>query len=670
LVSSFPYRTSGWFDFARDFGAVSDGTPGSAGGTDNSVAWNKFSIAARAASDVGGVVLTIPKSPSGTCYSYNLNLCYTALWLIPKLKIIGWGAVLQNTNSSVYNSFFVQSIPDFNNPTPGNAVLINSTSVGDTSVTIPGSDVHTQFTVGKWAMVTSLDIQQTASYPPNCHQFDYVIVTNSIFSGGNTVVSFDRPLRYNHLSTFPDYPGTYFCGAARITGLYRAGAPTGYVANTGFDWELEHEYEGLVIPHTVGLTQLGAAATMTGRSITWRHCTLPSISPSVTKITRFEDCTIGDAVNFDKLNECVIFDGGETQGSSTPSSSSNDIVIYRNHRLAGGVQSSSKLTSIDGCIVDSLYWPPGTYGVSSGTSVRDSTIRNMRKFPFVGNQNIASPQTVDGTNIIYNAGGTNVGVFKILKAGTAIGVTGGFIPGVVIAWAFPSFGLAGLPSNIGAGVITSVTGDSTYIYITTTLKDTAPPAWCTANQFVAVRVGRIYVENSTGCDNARSASQACATGNRPWAYQRWFMAGQSGGPGNSDEAFGILTSATINVIQAGPGGSSLSLSAPVLAVDASTMTNAQSYSINIDLTVTGIRTFTLTALSGKTTNDSVLVAGAGQTALPNKFLTDGIIPSVSGYTPGSTPVYQCPLVDITLVFDTGILDQVMNTLVTVSGSLP
>src|SRR5277367_4075285 len=81
--------------------------------------------------------------------------------------------------------------------------------------------------------------------------------------------------------------------------------------------------------------------------------------------------------------------------------------------------------------------------------------------------------------------------------------------------------------------------------------------------------------------------------------------------------FGELIELDVNVIQATAiSGAALIFNSFAATTFPLFTSSPVIYTITIDLTTAGQRTFTLAALTGKTTNDSVVLNGAGQSALP------------------------------------------------------
>jgi hypothetical protein len=76
---------------------------------------------------------------------------------------------------------------------------IVSTNIGDRSVTLITPSQASIFAVGNWVNINSVEMQGQDGYPTNWYNHEYHQITG--IRGG--VISLDTPIKYRHLSTYP-----------------------------------------------------------------------------------------------------------------------------------------------------------------------------------------------------------------------------------------------------------------------------------------------------------------------------------------------------------------------------------------------------------------------------------------------------------------------------------
>jgi hypothetical protein len=208
---------------------------------------------------------------------------------------------------------------------------------------------------------------------------------------------------------------------------------------------------------------------------------------------------------------------------------------------------------------------------------------------------------------------------------------------------------------------------------------------CTGFSVPVVAVGavavnrnpRINVYNSGGCDIVRQLSEVTANGALPGQYYRNVYMGQNS-ENTTFQYVGELTEIDVNVIQAASGISGATwrmnqYGAPTYPG----FVNPYQYTITIDATVVGTRKFTLAALTGKQTNDSITLNSVAQNSLPAVWMNGGI-GCAFNFNPASYQPYQCPVIEVIMKFTTGnagkiipaMLDQASGSVVGVAGMLP
>jgi len=619
-LSSFAFRAIG---FAQ-FGGVGDGS------FDNSAALSSFGSYARAESAAGrGVELHC--SPG--VYDFDGTTHPGTLFDIQRLRIVGYGAVFRNTSKKA-TPWFTSCFPSLRG---GSGPLINSTSIGDTAVTLkPASQysLHPRFAVGDWAMVGSLDIQ-FYGYPPNLDQFDFVRVT--AINRDTGVITIDPPLGYAHRDDFPDGGNPDCGGRARIW-------PLGGIGSPGGTWDLEHIFEGIEI-------QKGASNTtyisISGRKLKFVDCVLPGVSPSIVGSFEVIGGVLTDDNEPDKLVGNVLIDGTDVRKGIAFQSSSIDRVTLRNGR--GGVLTGmTKNTLVQNW--DAPYLTENVagqnYGAARNLTVEASIIRAMPYFQAF--RPTPGANIVDGTNVSFSNG-----TFSVLKQFSGLHAWG-LVLGETVSLSGPMGIYTG---DLGNGIVTRIYEDSTKVYFETTLPFASMPSWANGDVRLQRNWSSTYV-NCHGCNAVSSLSQAAQRGKRWWESFSETFAGRTPASGSFiNSPMGDLTRIRIDVVQASSVANSvlkIVCISPGAYVSAA-MASPQSVEINIDATVTGVRDFTQTTLSGKATSDAVMLNGVTQATLPVGRWYPGLSWAYSGLTPINYPPYQLPIIKIELGFDAGFV---------------
>lgn len=624
------------FSFTANFGGVGDGA------TDNSTAWNTFATAARAASAAGqGVVLYMAP---GT-YNYDHSLCQGFLQNIAQLRVVGYGAIIQNTyNGSIsgHNASFEwpwgpASQPLRNSAAALQSFLIQTTVVAGTSVTAVTAGDAANFSAGEWVLLASLDIQYNG-YPPNCDLFEYAKVTGT--NAGTGVITLDRFIENQHRSDFPDGGNAIACGKARIWKLNTTGWPWA----SPVSWDIDHVYEGLTVNAAPGADT--NYMTFTGRRIQTVNWTGVGSSESVSLNIDHYSPTFLTQGEPDKLVKSLTYDNMtyDIGARLAFQSSSIDVVVIKDSIITGTLTCGNvKQLTVDGCAIQSLS------GNSTQGMGRSRIIRNSRVYGAATINTALYDQgsllTVDGTNVQF-ANGT----ITILKAS---GLQGGWnvIPGqpVWMSSNTDSFG-ANAFTDTGVGYVTSLTEDGTNLYIGTTLPFAALPSWF--SKFGILREGAITVENTTGCDPMNLASEAVRRGQSPRGYYRYRFMGKFAQGGGWFYHKGVLTQLSCNIRQTSPAASTtLAFSTAVL--DLSSLVKG-TLTLNFNANTAGLRVLTGTGFSGIQSGDTVSLSGGSITTLPNNQAWSGqAIYFFVNLNPTLFQPWQNPIIDLELIFDVG-----------------
>jgi len=373
--SRYYRQWSGEFDW-RWCGAVGDGTGSYPTnvftGTDNAPAWNSLSYIARKASQAGnGFALYIPPGQ----FNFNQDNCgYQYLLGIKNLRVRGAGrgaTILQNTYSgsdgnkqrpispsavTLYN-FSGMTLFGVPNGQPL-SWLIDSTAVGDTSVTLQTAGNANAWAAGDPILITSFDLMPGESYPPNPGYHEYHMVTGVNATTG--VVTLDALVQNIHLSTWPDWnvPTPDFpIGKARAWKLSQPQVvanplayPASYTINVAFD--VVHVFEDLTIavpplPATYGMS-------IAGGHIVYHRCALPGASPSVATTVILDDVVLLVQSEPDKIvTNLILRDVVSQNGFSFQSSSIDYVTVDGGHfRQFGG---GPKYLTINNPSFDSFF---------------------------------------------------------------------------------------------------------------------------------------------------------------------------------------------------------------------------------------------------------------------------------------------------------------------------
>jgi hypothetical protein len=522
----------------------------------------------------------------------------------------------------------------FSSTDPTNPIgpLIQTTAIGDTTVTLLNPTFISQFHVGDWVMVSSLDIQYFG-FPPNCDNFDFVQIT--AINAGTGVLTFGSSLTNAHRSDFADGGNPVPCGKARVWQL----------AQTGIPWDIDHLYEGIEVRVTTN--SLLTYMNMAGKSYKILNCIWPGISPSVAKTIEVVGCTLTAQNEPDKLVKSLLIDETRIQGLLDFQSSSIDCVTIRNCLIELDLSvGQAKQTLVQNCDIAIFTEgsPGGQYGTARGLTLDNCIIHQMPHPSTIAGSSV----TIDGTDVIYASG-----VFKIRKAGTPS--SWGIALGSMINLLGPGNSFSG---NLGTGIVTKISEDATYILIQTTLPYVTVPSWVTGA--LILRQTGYAVRNCSGCDEIINLNKLTAQGLNPWGNFELLLTGYGPNPpgrgtsGFLTDCIGNLTTVTVDVIQAYPNtGGQATLDLAFTAVDAATMATSVTYEIQIDLTVAGKRVFTQSALTGKAGADVVAYNSVAQTTLKS-----GAWVLANGewtYFLNTPNLFPVPIVRFLLQFDTGII---------------
>jgi hypothetical protein len=493
-----------WKNIVTDFGAVGDGV------TDDSPAFLNFQTYAKA--QTNGVVLVIPP---GVYNNPTANAFYTG---IKNLTILGYGATIQ---------YFSAGGPFLETGVGVNSARINSTNIGDTSVTCITHAQAALFTVGSWVNVSSVSMQ-TNSYPPDLYNNEFRQVTGSNASTG--VVTLDQPLRYANLSTNPTPNNS--------PNPTDAGGPA-TIYNVRQSWVQTVKVYGATLDMLTG----GQLVQFCAQYMSIEDCTiLGNAGCSMTGGIEytFKNCFFANGIELDKCIQSIRFyDCVHAQQLISLAASNDKMIVDSNEFWQGIVGTPAKQTHISDSYIESLFIGT-TYGPGGALILDNCRIDKITPI-FTG-----SEIGIGGIDLSYSNG-----VFSIANSSADLQLMYRWVPG--------QMGFLDYGGSIYAFpfVVTGITDDGTNTHLATNLGLATLPTITglalTAGSIRTHSCPRLSARNNTGCDEVINISKAPS--DSPWmTYSRRFFTGSiSSGTIQAARQFGYITKIRVNVIRAYTG---------------------------------------------------------------------------------------------------------------------
>lgn len=468
----------------------------------------------------------------------------------------------------------------------------------------------------------------------------------------------DRPIRFKHLSTYPDNPtNPNPAGAARVWLLKNNGGAGAIL----WDWNIEHIYEGLQVNEATGETNGQGYITNSGKYIEWRNSNIPGISPSVTSISKFVGCKFSLSPlgsQPDKLIDTCILEGNEVSGNLQFTAGTNTLIATGN--LFGGFFAPGAKTNIcNGNTIGALT-PGSKNGISTSCVLNGGTVLNY-----------TSEHFASGTSFVVGSGGIAYanGLFTFPWTNLVPA-----IPGMIMNWGQTSSLYSG---DLGTMMVTSISGDATNLYAQTTCQFAAVPSFASNSVFIR-RQQRLIVNGVSGCDQIRRASAASAAGFQEWELINEQLIGTTSAAGHA-KAVGFPLNAMINVRQPCTV-SSKTLTITMSLCQASAPATTENLVWTIDLTTLGKRTLNQTSIVSLGA-DTLTFNAVTATAFPvGWFLNGNAWPSWGlNYTPSALTSLQLPWVEMRMQFDPGMYftvpvaqvdEGLLGTMIGIQGALP
>jgi hypothetical protein len=294
------------------------------------------------------VTLTIP---AGTYLISSGN--FLGLWNgIRNITVNATGATLCGATFTISASAQYEA--------PGHTARTASVSAGATSVTLLTPAESSRFAVGDYAMMTGQDMMHYG-YPTNHALFEYLKIT--AINAGTGKVTFETPLVYSYLSTWPVY---------NATGTDYGGPATLYAMHPNFNHTAV--INGLTLAHH---SQWGTGAL----SLTFNDCVFEGIAgafPSMGKSITYNNCTGVDAtMEIDKLVTAFTMIGC-TWGGLNMQSTAIDLMTLDNTTILFSLLGSARKTVVrNGCSIGTFCPGPSFFGYAHELEVSDSVISSF-----------------------------------------------------------------------------------------------------------------------------------------------------------------------------------------------------------------------------------------------------------------------------------------------------
>lgn len=462
-------------------------------------------------------------------------------------------------------------------------------------------------------------------------------------------ITLDRPIRWQHLTTFPDgaTASVNKCGTARVWSLNNNGGAGSIV----WTWDVDHVYEGGTILGALHAASGIALSTlsMTGRSIRWINSSINGVSPTVAGKVTCENCKIFAANEPDKNVDFFGLFDCEVVGDMKFQSSSINTALTRGGSITGLLTTGAKEQTTIGCNIGSIGIGP-SQGANRSSAFLGCNIRAYPNNVELFNSSRKS-FTIDGTTITYSNG-------VITMPWTSLSPVE---PGMVLqlGQSSGSGALDGYSGDLGTMIVLGITGDGTHFFIQTSSQLTSLPSW-TSNDVFIKRHRDVVFQGCSGCDEVLRANVATKNGFQEWEWIPDTLAGQCSTTGFW-KPFGVPVSFNVKVVQP------CTVSSKTLVISgflytASAPATFTAFALTIDLSTVGQRIVnqsTVTLLGA----DTFTVNSTTATKWPaGSFVNGNTMQWLFNYTPSTLTLLQLPVVDIALEFDLGLYGNVLTSL--------
>jgi hypothetical protein len=236
---------------------------------------------------------------------------------------------------------------------------IDTTAVGDDTVTLKNVSDARRLRIGRYVMVGSYD-QQMYGFPPNLRYFEYARVV----SVNGTSVTLDRPLRHRHKDNYWEIPqDQYSLGVARIYVIDRDDQRLTLRARI-------RDIEFVADPNkgSTGNKLYAAALDMD-----FENCVIPHLIPTQARFARVSGGSVLSG-ELDKLVSMVVFEG--TTVADLYEGTGVDYLLFKNTNVTSGYGIAPRqLRAIDSTLRGVQYAPLAFKGswTTQQVDINDST---------------------------------------------------------------------------------------------------------------------------------------------------------------------------------------------------------------------------------------------------------------------------------------------------------
>lgn len=626
--------------------ALEDFFPNAGTGADDTAAFTLFQTAALAEQATNPKVLNKLNLRQGVTYRFK-----NPYWSnnIKQLIVEGNGATLLNTATATQdNAGIIPATVTMRGGlgtfyTPVDRYLLNTTTVGSTSVTAITAADAGNFSNGEWVMVASFD-QQFAGQPPSYKFWEYCRVagTPNVTTG---VIPLDRRLRHVHRSDFP-YLATFTNGDGRAN-IYKI--------EQGSSFDIEQEFKDIVFAYTAaGGARASYAA---GRHIKFTRCTDLYILATQCMHAEIADCQITTGFEIDKLVDLVEFKGGEFKGRVSGGTAVRRARFERVKMLGGYFVSPQRLELVDvethglggnatpGAGIDQSVGFCTSVMINGGTHERLPNYSQNPTQCIEATIGVAGVTWTPATNTLNIPIAGAAGVLKNFIA--ASGVQNQLVHVVQVS--------AGTYRPTGViGTVESVTGDGTGVSANIVIQFNAPLAGteilCILSEPFDVDISGAQVNGST-----RPTKRDFLAVRRK-RYEFYPALIPSAFLLNNQRLEGLVTRLRINVLRAYTGATAGNITLSVSSI----FPSSARFSRTVDLRTVGLREATLfgsVGFSGVSGESAAANLGVSWTAnFASSFL-------VSASTMASTSNDQLPIVSVEFeVYNPYFLQNNLNTI--------
>jgi hypothetical protein len=493
---------------------------------------------------------------------------------IKNLTVIGYGATFMTTQSSFFLGGFGIAPTD---PVRGSRTA--TVQAGATSVTLLNPSESSRFAVGRWALLTGLDVQGYG-YPLNHVFLEYVKIASVDSATGK--VTFTAPLINTYKSTWPHYSDP--------NSMDDMGGPASlYTLDSS--WDADIEFKGLTITGGVQTYAIGRSVRFT--DVTFNGCDGPSgggIAPTQNLNVTLTNVRMLCPMEVDKLLTNFHIEGG-TFAQLYFASSSGGIAFTMDTATVNTLNGTPQNARITNSIIGTFIPGALNFGRSTEISCNKCSVGSFRNPPGGSlDTNVDTKYTMSG---------------GVITVPNSHGPIAWAVPGVNATFARYNGGLATSGSSFQ---VIDVKQDSTNTYIRTSLTGGFPSLPVDPSSGLSVYAHPAPKFTCSSCvGSADSLDLSKAPPSAPiFSYSNRTYSGSSQVSPNVS-IWGTLVKVRINVTKAYTGSQSKLVLRPFGDGGAAVIAGGLSsgYNPEIDLKVAGERDIYPNAVTGANPGDYI-----------------------------------------------------------------